>query len=403
MGAFARHLTDLGHEVRVLAEKPNHPAGVFFEGFEKGTFIEGAYDGIPVTHCWVWTRPEKGFAGRLLFYLSFMISAVFGAWRLEGKYDAVLATSPPLTVGPAGWLISRLKRACFVLDVRDLWPDVAVAMGELEDGWLARLARRLERFLYSRADGIAAVTDGFCRDIRQRADGDPPVIRVSNGTEPEIFQVLESKKQLRADLGLPDSFLVTYAGNLGLAQGLPHLLDVAELLEEGDDVTILLLGDGPLKDMLAREAEQRDLENLQIRDRVPLDEAARYMAASDALLVPLGKRPIFRKFIPSKLFDAMAAGCPVLLSVDGEAREILEEAGAGLYYPAEDAEALVEGIRRLRSDPRRKEMGRRGRQFVTRHFSREEQARKLADFLEQIVDGSPPPAGHTIEHRGETA
>lgn len=376
-----------GHEVTVLTAKPSYPRGVVFDGYEDGWFVESAYEGVPVIHSWVLPDEEKTTLRRILFYLSFVVSSVLATFRAEGRADVVLASSPPLTVGLAGWVVSRLKGAKYVFDVRDLWPDVAEAMGELSGGGMTRLAKAIERFIYRRADGITAVTFGFCRDIERRVGDDTPVVRITNGTEPEVFSVEGSRSELRDELDLPGDFLVTYAGNIGLAQGLLHLLDAAEILRErGDDVTLLLVGDGALRDRLRQDASERGLDTmLEVRDRVPLEKAARYMAASDALLVPLEDHPVFRKFIPSKLFDAMAAGRPVLLSVDGEAREIMETAGAGLYYAAESAEGLVAAIDELRSSNCREEMGYRGRSYVVEHFTRAEQARRMAGFLDHIV------------------
>lgn len=388
LASLAEGLSARGHEVTVITAKPSYPAGVVFNGFEDGFFVSSRHRGVSVVHTWILPDDKKTTLRRLGYYLSFMLSSVLAAWREEGDVDVVLASSPPLFVGIAGWLASRLKRARFVFDVRDLWPDVAVAMGELDDGWLAGAARAIERFIYRRADGITAVTKGFCEDIEQRAARGTPVVRITNGTEPEVFRVAAGRRSLREALDLPDGFLVTYAGNLGLAQGLDHVLEAADrLAAEEPDVTLLLVGDGPRREELSARATDGKLDNVVFRDRVPLKKAARYMAASDALLVPLGDRRIYRKFIPSKLFDAMAAGRPVLLSVDGEAREILEEAGAGLYYPAEDADGLAAAIRSLRSHSCREAMGPDGRAFVERRYTRSQQARKMARFLEErIVD-----------------
>lgn len=389
MASLAEGLSEGGHDVTVLTAKPSYPRGVVFDGYEDGWFVDSEHEGIPVVHSWVLPDEKKTTLRRILFYLSFVVTSVLASFRVEGPADVVLASSPPLTVGIAGWIVSRLEGARFVFDVRDLWPDVAEAMGELPGGWMTSMARAVERFIYRRADGIAAVTDGFCRDIERRAGDDTPVVRIANGTEPDTFSVEATRSELREELDLPDGFLVTYAGNIGLAQGLPHLLDAAEILRErGDDVTLLLVGDGPLRDRLFQDASERDLGGvLEFRDRVPLETAARYMAASDALLVPLEDRPIFSKFIPSKLFDAMAAGRPVLLSVGGEAREIMEDAGAGLYYPAEDAAGLVAAIDELRSSGRGEPMGRRGRSYVVEHFTRTEQAWRMAGFLERVAEG----------------
>lgn len=395
LASLVEGLSREGHDVTVLTAKPSYPQGVVFDGYEDGWFVDSVYDGVPVIHSWVLPDENKTTLRRILFYVSFVATSVLASFRTGGRADVVLASSPPLTVGVAGWIISRLEGARYVFDVRDLWPDVAEAMGELSGGWMTRMARAVEKSIYRRADGITAVTDGFCRDIQRRAGDDTPVERVTNGTDPEVFRVDAPMRELRDELDLPGGFLATYAGNIGLAQGLPHLLDAAEILRErGDDVTLLLVGDGPLRDRLQHEASERDLGGvLAFRNRVPLETAARYMAASDALLVPLEDRPIFGKFIPSKLFDAMAAGRPVLLSVDGEAREIMEEAGAGLYYPAEDAAGLITAIEELRASDRREEMGRQGRSYVVEHFTRDEQARKMAEFLDRITRGASSGSG----------
>lgn len=391
LASLVEGLSREGHDVTVLTAKPSYPRGVVFDGYEDGWFVGSEHEGVPVIHSWILPDANKTTLRRILFYLSFIVMSVLASFRTAGRADVVLASSPPLTVGLAGWIVSRLEGARYVFDVRDLWPDVAEAMGELPGGWLTRMARSVERFIYRRADGITAVTDGFCRDIERRVGDDTPVVRITNGTEPEVFRVEASASELRDELDLPDGFLATYAGNIGLAQGLPHLLDAADILRQrGDDVTLLLVGDGPLRDRLRREASDRCLQDMiEFRDRVPLETAARYMAASDALLVPLEDRPIFNKFIPSKLFDAMAAGRPVLLSVDGEARGLMEEAGAGLYYPAEDAAGLVTAIEELRASERQEEMGRRGRSYVAKHFTRGEQARRMAEFLDRVTGGRP--------------
>lgn len=386
LASLAVGLRDRGHEVTVVTAKPNYPSGVVFDGYEDGWVVESDYEGIPVAHTWVLTDREKTTARRILFYLSFVVSAVLASIPRVRDADVVLASSPPLPVGLAGWAVSRLGGAGYVFDVRDLWPDVAVAMGQLSDGWIARAARFLERFIYRGADGITAVTEGFCRDIRQRVGPATPVIRISNGTDPDVFRVETPRTRLRQELALPEGFLAVYAGNIGLAQGLGHLVRAAAILDaEEVSANILLVGDGPLRAELQAAARDRGIERLRFRDRVPLEEAARYLAASDASLVPLGDHPIYRKFIPSKLFDSMAAARPVLLSVAGEAREILEDAGAGLYYPAEDARGLVEGIQRLMADSRRDEMGRRGREYVAGRFTRQAQAREMAKFVEKLT------------------
>jgi glycosyltransferase involved in cell wall biosynthesis len=260
-------------------------------------------------------------------------------------------------------------------------------MGALDNPALIRAARFLERFLYKLADGVTAVTDSFCRHIEALMRSEKPLARVMNGTVPEVFQQEEAGRRLRSELDLDDAFVVAYAGNHGEAQGLAHVLGAAARFQKGaSGVHFLMVGSGPVKGKLIEKAQQQGLTNVQFRPRVPLKEAGAHMAAADALLVPLARHEIYQQFIPSKLFDSMAAGRPVLLSVSGEARTILEEAGGGRYYPAEDGPALAEQILWLRDHlEARREMGRRGQDYALRHCTREAQAEKLVRFLEDRV------------------
>ena len=392
--SLAEGLREAGHDVTIIAEKPNHPEGVVYEGYRRGWFVEGSHKGIPVIHTWVHTRPEKNFVDRLLFYVSFMVTAVLGATKARGAYDVVLATSPPLFVGLAGWAISKLKRAKFVFDVRDLWPLLAVEMGELRNPKVIRWAERVEHFIYNHADGVTTVTEGFRRAISEATQGQVPIELVMNGTVPHVFDRDEEGARLREETDWGDRFVVTYAGNVGLCQGLDHVVDAAATLEQAaPQVQFVFVGEGPSKENLVKEVEQRQIRNVQFLGRVPLEKAAAYMAASDALLVPLADEAIYQKFIPSKLFDSMAAGRPVLLAVDGEARRILDQAEAGLYYAPESGEALSDAVQRLLEHPERgRGMGQAGRSFANEHFDRKVQARKMASFLEAIVQSNEPSA-----------
>jgi glycosyltransferase involved in cell wall biosynthesis len=384
--SFARSLKEEGHDVVVVTEKPNYPEGIIQEEYRDGWFDHREYDGISAIHAWVYTRPEKTFMTRMLFFLSFMVMAVIGARRAKGDFDVVLASSPPLFVGVSGWLVAQIKKAKFVFDVRDIWPEVAVAMGALTNPQAIQLAEALEHFIYRKADAITAATDSFCGHIQEAIVAPVPTRRVMNGTVPEVFQQDMRRKSVRQQCDADDKFVVTYAGNVGLAQGLHHVLGAAERLQENDRVVFHIVGNGSAKDELVAEAETRGLTNVRFLPRVPLEEAAAHMAASDALLVPLEDHEIYQQFIPSKLFDSMASGRPVLLAVDGEARSILEDAGSGLYYPAEDGTALAKRIRWLLHHPdERQAMGRRGREYATRHCTRAAQGRVLVDFLEDLV------------------
>lgn len=387
MASLARGFQARGHDVHVITEKPNYPTGIVWPEYRGGLFKYETVDGINVTQCAIWEDKKKSFITRIRFYLSFVATSILAGIKTKGKFDVVVTSSPPLFVGISGYVVSRIKRAKYVFDVRDLWPDVAIAMGELSNGRAARIAKGLEKFIYKKADGVTAVTDSFCEDIAETAGSDKPIVRVTNGTVPEIFNVEDDVTTLRNEFGMDkETRYIGFAGNMGLAQGLEHVVEAARQLAN-DNVTFLFVGAGARKDVIEKMASDAGVTNIDFRSRVDLATAARYMAACDALLVSLGDNPIYNKFIPSKLFDSMAAARPVLLNVDGESRSILEAAAGGLFYPPQDGAALASAVRELFSGNHDLVgMGRRSREYVSQNFSRHSQAILMAEFVENLIE-----------------
>ena len=397
MMEFARALNEAGHEVDVLTEFPNHPAGVIPDSY-KGRWVE--FDrSLPfrIVRVWVAASRQKTFRTRLQFYGSFVAMAIAASVRLPRRYDVVAATSPPLPVALAGLVIARLKRAAFVMDVRDLWPLAAGALKELSNPRMYRWAEWLEQRLYRSADRITVTTRAFERHIgAQDARRTGKIVYVPNGTVERVFDPAAGDNGVRARLGLEHRFVVTYAGLHGVAQDLSTVLAAAQILKAHPQVHFLFVGEGPLKDALQAEARQRGLSSVTFHPQVPLEESVWFLNASDALLVPLTADPVFRMFVPSKLFDSMACAKPVLLSVDGEARELLEQADAGVFVPPGSAERLAESILRLAADPSTCDrMGRNGRSYVLKNYRRSEQARQFVSVAaEAAAAGGTKPAGN---------
>jgi glycosyltransferase involved in cell wall biosynthesis len=386
LATFAQHLAEAGHQVTVVAEVPNHPQGIVQPGFRGRPWVRRRERGVDVVHVWVAASTEKSFWRRMAFYLSFagMASLVGAALALRRRPDVVLSSSPPLFVLGAGWVSSVAGRAPLVLDIRDLWPAVGVALGEVAGGSSKeRAARWLERFLYRRAAEITTVTTPFAAHIG--ASGVPPerIHLVPNGTLPDVFTPEATDPTLRDRLGVaPDAFVIGYSGNHGIAQGLGALVAAADRLRDDPRFHVLFVGDGPERDALAAEVERRGLGSVTFVGEVPLDEVAPYLNACDLLVVPLRKLDLLEDFIPSKLFDYMACERPVALMLGGQAREVLEAAGAGWPLAAEDDEALADLARRLVDD--RGELvarGRSGRAYVLEHYDRYREAEHLESVL----------------------
>ncbi len=389
MYEFARALTEAECSVDVLTEFPNHPVGVIPREYQGRWFEDDRTHPFRIVRVRVATSKRKTLRTRAAFYGSFCAMALAAAPRLARSYDAVVATSPPLPAALAGMVLSRLKHADFIMDVRDLWPKAAMALGELRDGALYRLAERIEMMLYRRAARITATTRAFCADIASRGIAARKISYVPNGTLEDVFDPGRGDAGLRSRLGLDGKFVVTFAGLHGIAQGLPAVLEAATHLRAEPDVVFMFVGEGPRKADLIATASARGLHNVRFLPQVPLEESAHYLNASDALLVTLGRDPVLDMFVPSKLYDAMACAKPVILAARGEARETVERAGAGLVVEPEDANGLACAIRQLVRDASAgKQMGERGRQFVVSHFSRRPVARRFAELVKGLRPGA---------------
>lgn len=384
---MAQGLLRAGHHVTMLAEVPNHPEGVIRPDYRGKFWARESFDGIDVIRVWVKTAPVKTFKTRMLFYLSYMLNALLAGLLLaRGRYDAIYATSPPLFVGAAALALSYLRRTPLVFEVRDLWPESAVALGELRNPRFIRWATRLEEACYRRARRIVVVTEGMRARLLERGIPAVKLALIPNGANTELFQPQPAAgQQLRADLGLEGVFLIVYAGIHGIAQGLETALYAADRLRANPRIHFLFIGEGPCKaDLLALKA-QLDLPNVTLLEAQPREAIPAYLSAADVALAPLRRVELFKSALPSKMFDAWACACPVVMSIDGEARTVLERAQGGRFFPPEDVAALVSAIEELAADPTAcRRMGENGRQFVAAHYSRQAQARALVTLLENL-------------------
>lgn len=375
--AFVDGLVARGHEVGVVCEVPSHPQGVIDPAYRGRMVFRSEEDGAKVRRVWVYARPSKTAVSRIANYASYAALAAAAGFRAS-RPDVVLASSPPLPVGAAAAAVARRFGVPWVLDVRDLWPDIAVVLGQLPEGPPLELARRLERGLYRSASRITAVTEPFKEHIEANG-GKGKVTVIYNGTSPTYIDAGQTDPD-RDQLDIPaDRFVLTYAGNLGIAQGLEAAVEAAGAL--GDDFQLLLLGDGPRRTALQEMAGRLPPGRVQFRDLVPPEEAARIMRASDCLLVPLAANPELRAYVPSKLFDACAIGRPVIVATGGEPERLVSEQDAAICVPPEDSAALVEAIGKLRSDSDLTE--RLSRQAVA--FASEHLRERGVDQLEEIL------------------
>lgn len=386
---MARYLVSVGHQVTMLTEIPNHPAGIIPPEYRGRAYERASLDGIDVIRVWVKASPKKTFSARMLFYITYMLNATLAGLILApGRYDAIYATSPPLFVGGAALALSCLRRIPLLFEVRDLWPESAVALGELGNTRAVALAGKLEEMCYNRARRVVVVTDGIRSRLVERGFG-AKLALIPNGSNTDLFRPDPvGGAELRSELGLDGKFLVVYAGIHGVAQGLETVLEAARLLRDEPDVQFLFVGEGPRKPDLLSLRDSWGLVNVAMLGEVPRGSMPAYMSAADVALVPLRRLELFQGALPSKMFDAWACGCPVVLSIDGEARKVLDQAGGGVFVEPEDPDLMASTLLQLRADPGRlRQFGQSGRRFVKEHYSRVQLAARLEALLRESIDG----------------
>ena len=388
---LSRHWARMGHEVTVLTGFPNHPTGVVPEEWRSRLhrlhYTENI-DGVRVVRTWLWPLPNRKAYERILNYTSFCVSASLSGLALR-RPQVVIATSPQLLCALAGWWLAWWKRVPYVFEVRDLWPESLAAVGAGSEGSaLHRILGAIAGFLYRRADRIIVVAPPF-KDHLIRYWNVPAakISVVENGVETDLFRLEPAAIELRKQLKLEERFLICYIGTMGNAHGLDTLLAAAaELQTELPRTLFLMIGEGAEKARLVKLAAARSLNNIQFLGEQPRDRIPLYVSASDICLVMLKKSDLFKTVIPTKLLEYMACERPSIVAVDGHARKIVEEAGAGVFVEPENSQALVKAILDLVEKPeRRREMGASGRKYIIEKFSREKTAHDYIAALQEFV------------------
>ncbi len=376
-----------GHQVTVITCAPNFPTGKVFPGYRNRLRQEETVDGIRVIRVWSYITANEGFTRRTLDYLSFMFSSMWFGLFVR-RPDVIVGTSPQFFTVCGAWFLAALKRVPFVFELRDLWPESIKAVGAMRDSFALRALERLELFLYRRAARVISVTHSFRENLARRGIDANKVEVITNGVDMGRFSARPKDPGLLAQHGLEGKFVSGYIGTHGMAHGLETMLDVAARLQarpDGHRFAIVLLGDGAQKQHLKALAAERNLTSLRFIDTVPKDQVPGYWALLDASIIHLRKTELFSTVIPSKLFEAMGMGIPVLHGVAGESAGIVEREKVGLVFPSEDAVALEQAICRLADDPGLMDDLRRRCLAAASNYDRQVLARRMLSILEDVV------------------
>ena len=399
---LARHWVKAGHQVTVLTGFPNHPTGIVpaeYRAKLRKLVYREQKDGINIVRTWLFPCPNRKARERLLNYLSFVLSACITGTFLS-RPDVVIATSPQLFVGLVGRWLGWIKRVPFILEVRDLWPDSITASGMGSEADLSiRLLRALSAFLYRACDHLVVVSPAFKQELvakwHVRAE---KISLVENGVETDLFTPDGIKDSVKSELGLEGKFVVSYIGTLGLAHGLQTVVQAATQLQSAfPDIRFLFVGEGADKDRLISLVSDLKLTNVHFLLQQPRQKIPSIICASDVCLVLLKKASVFETVIPTKMLEFMACGRPVILGVDGQARQIIETAKAGIFIEPEDPVALAQAVTQLYLDAGlRKALGHNGRQYILENLSRAQTAETYIRVLEKLsAKGKEQRAGST--------
>lgn len=373
-----------GHDVTVITCAPNFPDGKVFDGYRNRWHHVAVMDGIRVVRVKTYISANEGFLRRSLDYVSFMVSS-FVAGLFERRPDVVVATSPQFFAAIAGWALSVARWRPFVFELRDLWPASIVAVGAMQRSGIIGLLEKIELFLYHRATAVVAVTEAFRHDLIARGIRADKIHVVINGVDLGRYRPQPRDEALAAEFQLKGKFVAGYAGTHGMAHALDKVLDAAELLRDRQDIAFFFAGSGAMRADVERRVAERGLTNVRLIPRQPKSRMPAVWSLCDLAVVPLRDNPVFATVIPSKIFESMGMGVPIVMSLpEGEATGIIRKTASGVCVPPENPAALAAAITQLADDPEEMQTLRAAAWAAAPNYSRDTQAERMLQLLAQV-------------------
>jgi len=376
-----------GHEVTVLTSFPHYNCDAVWPEYRGRWFQRARAGQVNVIHSYIYVPRNRSGFGRILNYLSFNVSSTL-AGLFSGKQDVVFVMSPPLTIGLTAFVLGFVKRIPYCYNLQDIWPEVAVKLGMLRGRRLIAFFERMEKFIYRHSRKIFAISDEFKANLVNKGVAAEKIEVIPNFVDADFIRPMKRTNVFSLAHELAGKFVVLYAGNVGLSQGLEVILDAAEMLKERTEIALLIVGEGTCRDELIAEAQRRRLGNVKLLPFQPESDVPMVYAACDVALIPL-RRGITENSVPCKTYSIMAAGRPYIAGVDAGSTvsKLTEAVGCGVCVAPEDGQALADAVLRLQADAAtRKTMGGNGREYVERHFAREAITGQYRLALEDLVE-----------------
>jgi colanic acid biosynthesis glycosyl transferase WcaI len=368
---FARYFVQQGEHVSVMTAIPNYPDGIVPEKYRGSFFYAEEMDGVKVYRSYVLPAANRFPGKRMVGFIVFLITTMINSFRLKDDFDLVLASTPPVTSPVIGWILSKIRRAKFVIEIRDLQPESSEEFGNLKQSLFTRALKKFMHALYRKADRIVPVTDGIMEYMKTIGIPSSRVTTIKSGVGADFLEA--DSDGLRREFGWDEKFLVLYAGTLGWAHSLETVIEAARRLVDYPDIQFVFVGDGQKKGVLESMVRDYSLKNIRFIGLQPLETIPHFLKASDVLIASLKQVPVAKRAFPSKLFEYMASGRPIVFgSRDGEVVRELEKAGGALWFPSDDPEKLCELIVKLKSgEIDGTKLGRQYHEHIIRHHRRE--------------------------------
>ncbi|HBF41746.1 MAG TPA: glycosyltransferase WbuB [Anaerolineaceae bacterium] len=367
---MAQYLARHGHQVTIIASPVSYLTGKSAVDRIHWVNREEPEPGITILRTYTYSALHRSFVHRVFSFFSFMFSSFWVGCSIK-NVSVVWGTTPPIFQGFTAWMLARLKRVRLLFEVRDLWPEFAIAVGVLKNPVLIRLSLWLESFLYRHSDLLVVNSPGFIDPVHSR--GARSVVLIPNGVNPDMFDPHSHGVSYRKQWEVENAFVVLYAGAFGLSNDLIVVLDTAVILRENQNVKFVLIGDGKEREHLQKYAADKHLSNVYFSPPVAKNEMSEVLAASDACIAILKPLEMYKTTYPNKIFDYMAAGRPTLCCIDGVIRKVIEESDSGVFVPPGNPAALSEAILKLSQSPELcRKMGVNARLHVEKYFNREQ-------------------------------
>ncbi len=383
---LAESLMDNGLHVTVLTGYPNYPHGRVYDGYRMKLWTKERVGKVDIIRLPLYCAHGSNGIARALNLLSFAFSIVaIGSW-VAPKVD-VIHVYQLVTVGGAARLLSLLRRIPMTMEVQDLWPETLSATGMVDAGLLLRLLNWISNCVYRGATLVRVISNGFRDTLVTRGVSEERISVIPNWVDTDLYFPAPVDDALAMTSGMNGRFNVVFAGAIGLAQHLATVVDAAALLETEESIQFVIIGDGAELSNLKSKVAKKKLSNFLFIDRQPTSEMSRYYALSDVLLLHLRSSPLFKMTIPHKVYSYLACGKPILAAIEGEAADVVTEAGAGFACPSENAVAMVEKIRQLHAMTpfEREELGRAGRHAALTKYSRSMLTRRIAEMIQSAI------------------